>query len=248
MNRRTCVLLALAGWTLTTLVARAQDDVGLELHFSFDSDQAADESGNGRDGAVVGNPSVVAGVVGEAWDFDGGTQIDLNDQMFKDPDVELSIRVWILPSDLDTMRTIYDEGGAWTGFTVRIMDGMLEFATVCCDAAHPPPEVISVDYTPDDWAEIAAVFGAGNMTLYVNGALVGEQATDWAELGGHGQAAGIGNISPGDTAFGGGGGFYVGLMDEFRVYSRVLDAAELSLSVQPGVSDLPTTWGRMKSR
>ncbi len=86
------------------------------------------------------------------------------------------------------------------------------------------------------------------MTLYVNGSLVGEQATDWAELGGHGQAAGIGNISPGDTAFGGGGGFYVGLMDEFRVYSRVLDAAELSLSVQPGVSDLPTTWGRMKSR
>ncbi len=132
-------LLALTGLLAAVAVAQAQDDAALEFHLSFDSDQAADESGNGRDGAVVGNPSVVAGVVGEAWDFDGGTQIDLNDQMFMDPDVELSIRVWILPSDLDTMRTIYDEGGAWTGFTVRIMDGMLEFGTVCCDAAHPPP-------------------------------------------------------------------------------------------------------------
>ncbi len=231
------------------LPAAAQDDAALEFHLDFESDQATDESGNGRDGAVVGGPSIVPGVVGQAWEFDGSVQIDLNDQMFKDPDVELSIRVWLLPSDLDTMRTIYDEGGAWTGFTVRIMDGALEFATVCCDAAHPPPEIISVDYTGgDDWAEVAAVFGQGQMLLYLNGGLVGEQPTDWAELGGHGQAGGIGNISPGDTAFGGGSGFYVGMMDEFRVYSRMLDAEELNLSVSPGLSDVVTTWAALRSR
>jgi hypothetical protein len=229
-------------------VARAQGDAALELHLDFESDQATDESGNGRDGAVVGGPSVVPGVVGDAWDFDGSVQIGLNDQIFKDPDAELSIRVWLLPSDLDTMRTIYDEGGAWTGFTVRVMDGALEFATVCCDAAHPPPEIISVDYTEDDdWAEVTAVFGQGKMLLYVNGALVGEQPTDWPELGAHGQAGVIGNVD-GDSAFGGGTGFYLGLMDEFRVYSRMLDAEELSLSVSPGASDVVTTWGRLRRR
>lgn len=248
MENRMRALLSLAAIVACALTAQAQDDAALELHLDFESDEAADVSGNGRDGAVVGAPTVVPGVVGDAWEFDGGLQIDLNDQLFKDPDRELSVRVWLLPSDLDTMRTIYDEGGAWTGFTVRIMDGALEFATVCCDAAHPPPEVISVDYTGgDEWAEVAAVFGQGQMLLYVNGLVVGEQATDWAELGGHGQAAGIGNISPGDTAFGGGGGFYVGLMDEFRVYSRMLDAEELSLSVDPMASDMVTMWARVRA-
>ena len=234
------------GALVCTLAAAAQDDAAMEFYLDFESDQATDESGNGRDGAVVGGPALVPGVVGKAWDFDSSVQIDLNDQMFKDPDAELSIRVWLLPSDLDTMRAIYDEGGAWTGFTVRIMDRALEFATVCCDAAHPPPEIISVDYTEDDdWAEVAAVFGQGQMLLYVNGALVGEQPTDWQELGAHGQAGVIGNVS-GDSAFGGGSGFYVGLMDEFRVYSRMLDAEELSLSVSPGAAGLTTTWGKLR--
>ncbi|MBT3266005.1 LamG domain-containing protein [Candidatus Poribacteria bacterium] len=246
MTNSTLTVLCLVGALACVLTSVAQDDPALELHLDFDSDEAADVSGNDRDGVVVGAPTVVPGVVGDAWEFDGGLQIDLNDQLFMDPDPELSMRVWLLPSDLDTMRTIYDEGGAWTGFTVRIMDGALEFATVCCDAAHPPPEVISVDYVADDWAEVAAVFGQGQMLLYVNGLLVGELATDWAELGGHGQAAGVGNISPGDTAFGAGGGFYVGLMDEFRVYSRMLDAEELSLSVSPGASDMVTTWARVR--
>ena len=99
----------------------------------------------------------------------------------------------------------------------------------------------------DDWAEVTAVFGQGKMLLYVNGALVGEQPTDWPELGAHGQAGVIGNVD-GDSAFGGGTGFYLGLMDEFRVYSRMLDAEELSLSVSPGASDVVTTWGRLRRR
>ena len=249
MRNSTRAALCLVGALAGVLTSVAQDDPALELHLDFDSDEAADVSGNGRDGAVVGAPAVVPGVVGDAWEFDGGLHIDLNDQLFKDPDPELAIRVWLLPSDLEATRTVYDEGGAWTGFTVRIMDGALEFATVCCDAAHPPPEVISVDYAGgDEWAEVAAVFGQGQMLLYVNGVVVGELATDWAELGGHGQAAGIGNMSPGDTAFGGGGGFYMGLMDEFRVYSRMLDAEELSLGVSPGASDIVTTWARVRGR
>ena len=231
MRNSTRAALCLVGALAGVLTSVAQDDPALELHLDFDSDEAADVSGNGRDGAVVGAPAVVPGVVGDAWEFDGGLQIDLNDQLFKDPDPELAIRVWLLPSDLEATRTVYDEGGAWTGFTVRIMDGALEFATVCCDAAHPPPEVISVDYAGGD-----------------EKADEGDRLRVTAEMGGHGQAAGIGNMSPGDTAFGGGGGFYMGLMDEFRVYSRMLDAEELSLGVSPGASDIVTTWARVRGR
>ena len=240
-------ITAAAAFAAFALTLNAQD--GLELYISFDTDQPNDESGNGRDGELVGRPDLIDGVVKQAWEFDGtSTVINLLDQIFKDPDAELSIRFYMKPNDMNGQRIIFDEGGAWTGFTVRIFDGMLQFATVCCGADHPPPEIIETD-APDDgqWHEVAAVFGQGKMFLYLDGIEADMAETDWEQLSGHGQPGAIGNLSPGDTAFGGGRGFYSGGLDEFRLYSRMLSANEVALSVSPE-GRLALAWGEVKSR
>ena len=220
---------------------------GLDVYYSFDTDEAVDESGNGRDGAVEGNVELIDGAVGKAWQFDGTTVVNLDFPIMTQADPEISIRCFIKPEELTGQYIIYDEGGAWTGLCVRIMDGELQFATVCCGETHPPAVIISAEL-PDteDWIEIAVVFGKGNMLLYINGKKVGEEATDWQELGAHGQDGGIGQMSPGDTAFGGGGAFFVGGIDEFRIYSRMLQPEELSTAVSHQ-GKLAVTWGSLKS-
>lgn len=240
-------ITAAAAFAAFALTLNAQED-GLELYISFDTDKPNDESGNGRDGELVGKPELIDGVVQKAWEFDGATTvINLLDQIFKDPDPELSARFYMKPRDMDGQRIIFDEGGAWTGFTVRILDGVLQFGTVCCGADHPPPEIIETD-APDDgeWHEIAVVFGQGQMFLYVDGIEVDAVKTDWQQLSGHGQPGAIGHKSPGDTAFGGGNGFYSGGLDEFRLYSRMLSANEVALNVSPA-GRLALAWGDVKS-
>lgn len=226
--------------------AKPRVEVGLEVYYDLETEDAVDQSGNGRDGEVAGKPELIDGTVGKAWKFDGGTVINMNFPIMTAADPELSIRCFIQAEELAGQHIIYDEGGAWTGFCVRIMDGELQFATVCCDANHPPPVIVSADPPDtDDWIEIAAVFGKGKMLLYVNGEKVGEEKTDWQGLGGHGQAGGIGNFSPGDTAFGGAGGFFIGGIDEFRVYSRILRPEELRAAVLSR-GKLAITWGGLK--
>jgi hypothetical protein len=242
------VFLLLAGFVVFCEPAQAkpQAEEGLEVYYDFETEDAQDQSGNGRDGAVSGKPKLIDGAVGKAWEFDGGTVIDMDFPIMTAADPELSIRCFILPEEVVGQHVIYDEGGAWTGFCVRIMDGELQFATVCCDENHPPPVIIAAEL-PDteDWIEIAAVFGQGKMILYMNGEKLGEEKTEWQQLGGHGQAGGIGQMSPGDTAFGGAGNFFVGGIDEFRVYSRILRPEEVRAAVSSR-DKLAATWGGLR--
>jgi hypothetical protein len=223
-----------------------QAEEGLDVYYDFETDEAKDQSGNGRDGEIAGKPVLIDGAVGKAWEFDGGTVINMNFDIMKAADPELSIRCFIKPEELAGQHIIYDEGGAWTGFTVRIMDGNIEFATVCCDQNHPPFVVVSSELPDtDEWIDIAAVFGKGKMILYVDEQKVGEEDTEWDGLGAHGQAGGIGHMSPGDTAFGGGGAFFIGGIDEFRVYSRMLQPEEIRTAVAL-IGKLAVTWGSLR--
>lgn len=225
----------------------AWSEEGLTLYYDFENETAIDKSGNKFDGKVSGAPNLIAGVVGKAWEFDGGTKIDVEFDAFKAIHPELSMRCFIRPKSVKGQQIIYDEGGAWTGFCVRIMDGELQFATVCCGQVHPPAVVISTKL-PDtkDWIDIAAVFNKEMMILYINGKKAGEQKTEWQQLAAHGQAGGIGEKNSGDTAFNEGSGFFIGDMDEFRVYSRALQEGEVRAAVS-SLDKLAVTWGGLKS-
>ena len=83
------------------------------------------------------------------------------------------------------------------------------------------------------------------MALYLDGEKVGEEETKWKELGGHGQSGAIGDMSPGDTAFGPPGEHFVGALDEFRIYSRALLEEELQMKVSKK-GNLSMIWGTLK--
>lgn len=221
---------------------------GLTAHYSFDTDKADDNSGNNLHGKIVGGPpELINGVEGKAWKFNGTLKVEMDYQNFKNARAELSMRCFIRPEDVNGINLIYEEGGAWTGYCVRIMDGVLEFAVVCCDANHPPYVSLSSELPDtDNWLDIASIYDKGTISLYVNGKKVDEESTEWAQLGAHGQAGGIGDKQGGDTAFGATSGFYIGDMDELKVYSRALQPGELSSAVS-SMNKLATTWSRLKN-
>jgi hypothetical protein len=154
-----------------------------------------------------------------------------------------------MPANTEGQHIIFEEGGAWAGICVRIMDGRLQVGLVCCDAAHPPVVVVSTEL-PDteDWIEIAAVFDKGKLSLYMNGKNVGEKQTEWPELVAHGQYGSIGEKSRGTTAFDEGEGFFVGGIDEFRVYRRALQPEEFKSTAVLSLNNLATTWGKLKKK
>ncbi len=242
------IVIAISTILSIPLQSEAQEEEGLDVYYDFDTLKAEDKSGNGRDGTVVGNPKLIEGVGGKAWEFDGVTAIDMTFPIMKEADPALSIRCFFKADEVRGQHIIYDEGGAWTGFCVRIMDEELQFATVCCDANHPPPVIISVPFSDTkDWHDLAAIYDHGKMFLYLDGENMGEEETKWNELGGHGQPGAIGNMSPGDTAFGPAGNYFVGAMDEFRIYSRPLTSNELKLAVSLK-GKLPVFWGAVKQQ
>ena len=51
----------------------AQPTRGLEAYYSFDDCTANDQSGNGANGQLLGNPNCVCGVQGEAMEMRLGT-------------------------------------------------------------------------------------------------------------------------------------------------------------------------------
>ena len=122
--RSLIVFLTLAGFISFGELLQAEE--GLDVYYDFETESATDQSGNGRDGEVVGAVDLIDGAVGKAWQFDGATVINMTFPIMTTADLELSIRCYILPDEIDMQHVIYDEGGGWTGFTVRIMDGNLD--------------------------------------------------------------------------------------------------------------------------
>ena len=228
-------------------VNQSMSEEGLTAHYSFDTDKANDDSGNNLHGTVIGGPpELINGVVGKAWNFNGSLKIEMDYPDFKAIRQELSMRCFIRPEETKGLHIIYEEGGAWNGYCVRIMGGNLEFGVVSGGENHPPHEFVSSELPKTgDWFDIGTVFDKGTISLYINGKKADEKKTGWTQIDAHGQAVGIGEKQSGDTAFGAASGFYIGDMDELKVYSRALQPQELASAVL-SINKLATTWGELK--
>jgi hypothetical protein len=90
---------------------------GLVAYWSFDSGTAKDDSGNGNKGTIIGEPRLVDGKVGKAFDFDGeddGINVPSNPSL-ELPDA-LTCAAWIYPRDVIGNAAGNDHAGiCWKG-------------------------------------------------------------------------------------------------------------------------------------
>jgi VanZ family protein len=216
--------------------ARGGSDGRLEARWTFDTIQdqmALDDSGNGLNGLLVNRPGLVAGVEGRAVSLNGVNQwVDVGDPVALRLTGSLSISAWINASSFPRdeaaiasdhtglgyqLDTTIDQGPRTIGFKLADASGRL-----MARYGRTPLEL-------NRWYHVAGVYDAQARTLHVflngrpdDGCLVGH-VTDRQHISGA-------HVFVGRR--GGQRGYeFAGLIDDVRIYSRVLTQDELEAEI-----------------
>ncbi len=219
--------------TATTYTATYKPESGLVAAYGFEETSGTavnDSSPAKNNGTAVGGPlSTAAGRFGRALSFDGvndlirvpyTSSLDLNNGM--------TLEAWVQPktsrihAPVITKRTTnyysyrLEAGGEVKG----VPEGYLS------DAPWSWEDVEDTKPLPNgSWSHITMTYDGATMRLYVNGALVATHASPKPHVDG-------GELTIGGNDF---ENFYEGLIDEVRIYNRVLNATEIGTDMNTAV-------------
>lgn len=216
-------------------------------HWKFDDEKgstvAADASGRGANGKVIGAAVFAAGKSGGALQVDGkGGHVELpnTDELDKVQDGNYSVAAWFKPEGVpegkDAENTaaygILIKTGWHTGLSYSADKKFVMTHWVATDKPLEPQWVGAgawdQDYEPGDWYHLVGVVdrSAGTVKLYLNGEEKGTgeftanaptrkyEKVTWK----------IGMASPGSPSY---AWPAKGLVDDARIYSKALSAAEV---------------------
>ncbi|MBM4024572.1 MAG: LamG domain-containing protein [Planctomycetes bacterium] len=184
---------------------------------------AADATGNGQTGALIGGPTWVAGRLGGALRFAGGGQkVDIPYSARLNPPEFFSLSIWANPAPGGTSHrsplTSRDDAPQ-RGYIIYVEPGNTwQFWTgtgTAWNTTTGPPARLG------EWTHVAATYARGEKRFYINGNLVGQSTAVMSpntqrvlRLGG-GASEGTGNY------------FWVGMIDEAQVFDRVLSPGQV---------------------
>ena len=210
----------------------AADD-GLVAHWTFDEFKgslAVDASGNGYD-ALVKSATLTKGVHGGALRLDGtSSSIESVGAGAAVSGEALSVEAWVRPdtATFSGFPSVIRKDGF---YALRFDSGTLGFL-LWAEDQPVRVECPARRWEPGRWYHLAGVYDGRRMALYVDGEQVA--AAD--------APAGIVplEVSPTACLLGGGPGRYplTGTLDEVRIYSRALSAAELAAASETGRQSL----------
>jgi hypothetical protein len=203
---------------LQALTVQAVD--GLEGYWKMDSCSGLDSSGNNHNGAVSGDPQCITGHLNQAFEFDGnGDYIDCGTSSRYTLN-QFTICAWVYPfSDPDgTLKkgTILSKGHS---YSLSIGSSGLPSIAIWI-GGHLV--IHTEDNIPaNDWSYIVGTYDGSALKLYINGTLSKTYKTNKTpEV----------NARPVYLGFENGGigsDYFDGRLDEVRLYSRALSAAEI---------------------
>jgi hypothetical protein len=197
---------------------------GLQAHYEFEG-TTNDSSGNARNGAAQGNPTFVAGRIGQAISFDGlSDYVEITGYKGILGPNPFSITAWINTSDDEC--TIMGWGST-AGGTTRVEFRIDQDRLRCESSGNVQGDTTLPD---NEWVHVAVTVTAGAMindpdvTLYLNG-----QGDNRASTGSNNplnMAAGydvtIGRRHTDESRW------LIGQIDEVRIYDRALTQEEVT--------------------
>ncbi len=199
-----------------------------------------DATGNGHDGELIGNPEWVIGYFVGGLKFAGSPdKVDVPHSVELNPENEFTVSVWanLDPGGSDyrspiTSRDDYPQRGyilyctpdnTWQFWTGNAAGGWNQ-------AGSPP-------VTLGEWTHVAGTYSNGEKKLYINGELAGESSAMMPP-----NTAQVLRIGSGATE-GDGNYFFVGTIDDVRVYDNVLTDADIQASMLNQGGAMPKAYG-----
>jgi hypothetical protein len=206
------------------LVLISDASAGLVGHWKLDESSgttAVDATGNGHDGELIGNPEWVTGYFGGALKLAGSPdKVDVPYSAELNPEEEFTASVWAnldpAGSDYRSPITSRDEGPQRGYIIYCTPENTWQFWT--------GPGWYSVGSPPvtlGEWTHVAGTYSSGEKKLYVNGELAAENFNTMSP-----NTARVLRIGAGATE-GNGAYFFVGMIDDVRVYDRTLTAGQV---------------------
>lgn len=266
LNRISIIYILVFAVLLIGHVSEAQFvEDGLVSWWSFDkssieADGAVKDNFGNNDGVITGAVSA-EGISGECLEFDGASayveiphseDLDMGDSDF-------SVEAWIkapTPQPGGWLNTIFAKGGTnWkAGYLIAVRGdsdaAMLGGLTVLVSAAGGGTETHTEKNIDDDeWHHVVGVFSrsAGEIMGYIDGKLEQRMAASKdIDLATEAEARMGRSSQQSDST-----DWYVGLIDEVRVYNIALSDDEVRQNFEKGTAVCPAgkislTWGRIK--
>ncbi|MDQ2903302.1 MAG: DUF5127 domain-containing protein [Chloroflexota bacterium] len=214
----------------TALAAPADITSGLVGYWKLDEGSgtnAADSSGNGNNGTLSGGPAWTTGKIGTALSFNGGTGVDIHRSVLNTSG-SYSVAAWVQLTNIGNWSTaVSQDGTTISGFFLQYTNpgagadgGKFAFSVVSADSTGGTSVRATSAFTPlaNRWYHLVGIHDAGSnqIKLYVNGTLVATRSVvpAWNATG---------ETVIGHAKWGGGSvDFWPGLIDDVRVYNRVL--------------------------
>lgn len=264
------ILFVLFAWNVQPAVALVGAvENGLVAYWTFDKDtvqikKQATDLLSGLAATVFGDPELAPAAdckVGECILFDGSVDRFLVEDsepptINRDWD-EITLECWVyitalddswnriislddMPTNSAVASLYYDDDDNQHGFFIRAGGKSTQAAQ----------DNVLEDIPLEQWLHLAGTYDGETVHYYVNGKQEKKYAMKGGKLPKGGLLLGIGDRSDGcdcDTI--------QGYIDEFRIYERVLSAAEVKnnmdaegLDVSPSEDQLSVTWGHIKAR
>lgn len=229
----------------------SQSFVGIWLFDDASGGIAIDSSGNGNDGALIGDPQWGVGKFGGALDLNGSTDyVEIADSDSLDITDAITVAAWLYRREHFLSDTLVGKwgqlGNSWSyalyvapgdGWRLRWSD---ENQTNLTGYEDPPYE---------EWFHFAATYDGSDMKVYLNGAEIGAAAAENKEISVTDNPMWIGNNGYQEP--------FNGIIDEIVLLNVALTADEINAIMTEGVSATPSavspsgkmafTWGNIKA-
>jgi hypothetical protein len=221
---------------IATVTAAAP--TGLVAAYGFDvgsGTTAPDQSGGGNTGALTNTAwaGASAGKFGNALSFNGSNaSVTVADSNSLDLTTGMTIEAWVNPTSVTGFRTV----------VVKERPGDLVYGLYAGSDSNRPQSQVTVGspqlldapsgIPTGSWTHLAATFDGSTQRLYLNGAQVATRASAGSIL-----------TSTSALKIGGNsiwGEWFSGLIDEVRIYSRVLSATEIQADMNTSISSPDT--------
>ena len=215
---------------LSVTVANTQPS-GLVAAYSFSEgtgSSTVDRSGNGNNGAITGATWSSSGKFGNALSFTGSARVTVADSASLDLTTGMTLMAWVSSTANTNWRTVI----------LKQTSNDLAYALYASSDSNQPGVWITTGSTQfvkgtaqipnGTWTHLAASYDGATLRMFVNGAQV-------SSVPGAQPIA----VSSGPLQIGGNtiwGEYFSGLIDDVRVYSRALTAAEITNAMNTAVA------------
>ncbi|MCX9082423.1 MAG: hypothetical protein OIN83_09520, partial [Candidatus Methanoperedens sp.] len=192
----------------------------------FDND-ILDWSGNRNDGTCSGSgcPTPTTGKVAGALYFDGNDSIDAGNGSSLNITHNITIEAWVKPKQIGTQYIVKKAFiGSTNGYELSLASSGKAFFRVNQKASSNTFRVDTLSNYPTDnttWIHLVGVYNGTNISIYLNGNLSN------SKLGPSNILSNMDNLKIGAPD---GTGFFIGAIDEVRIWDRALTPQEIQAS------------------